>query len=95
MDIEGILAITLIFGGGTAFLLSISPVGRAIADRIRGSSTVSDEQVRRIEASNREVLDELEALRREMGEVHERIDFTERMITQSRQAALPPHDGTA
>ena len=35
MDMEGILAITFIFGGGTLFLLSISPVGKAIAERIR------------------------------------------------------------
>ena len=35
MDIEGVLAITFIFGGGTLFLLAISPVGKALADRIR------------------------------------------------------------
>ena len=35
MDMEGILAITFIFGGGTLFLLAISPVGRALAERIR------------------------------------------------------------
>ena len=35
MDMEGVLAITFIFGGGTLFLLSLSPVGRALAERIR------------------------------------------------------------
>ena len=36
MDIEGVLAIVFLFGGGTLFLLSISPIGRAVAERIRG-----------------------------------------------------------
>src|SRR5579884_2627339 len=35
MDVEGILAIVLIFGGGTLWLLSLSPVGKALAERIR------------------------------------------------------------
>jgi hypothetical protein len=33
--VEDILAITFIFGGGTLFLLAVSPVGRAFADRLR------------------------------------------------------------
>lgn len=36
MDVEGILAIIFLFGGGTAVALGFSPVGRAFADRIRG-----------------------------------------------------------
>ena len=39
VDPEGILAITFIFGGGSLFLLAISPVGKALADRIRHVST--------------------------------------------------------
>jgi hypothetical protein len=85
---EGILAITFIFGGGTLFLLSISPVGRAFAARIQGGM-VSDETVRRLEASHQEVVEELETVRRELGELHERMDFTERVLAQKRQTALP------
>ena len=33
---EDILAIILIFGGGTTIAISFSPVGKAIAERIRG-----------------------------------------------------------
>jgi len=90
---EGILAITFIFGGGTAFLLAISPVGRAFADRIRGGAIVSDDTIQRLEASHQEVLDELETVRRELSELHERMDFSERVLAQSRQTALPPADG--
>lgn len=90
---EGILAITFIFGGGTAFLLAISPVGRAVADRIRGGAIVGDETIHRLEASHQEVLDELDTVRRELMDLQERMDFSERVLAQNRQSALPPADG--
>jgi hypothetical protein len=77
MDIEGILAITLIFGGGTAFLLSISPIGKAIAERIRshGAQPLHDP----------ELLAEVDSLRRDVTELQERVDFTERLLSQSQE----------
>jgi hypothetical protein len=93
MDMEGVLAIIFIFGGGTAFLLAISPVGRAFADRIRGGGIVSDDTVRQLEASHQDVLEDLEAVRREVTELHERMDFTERVLAQKRHEGLPPGDG--
>lgn len=75
MDMEGILAITLIFGGGTLFLLSISPVGRAFADRLRGhAEPMQDPQL----------LAEVDALRQEVAELHERVDFAERILLKSQ-----------
>src|SRR5881398_2478521 len=41
MDIEGVLAIILIFGGGACIAIAFSPNGRAVADRIRGKSPPS------------------------------------------------------
>jgi hypothetical protein len=76
MDIEGVLAIILIFGGGTLFLLSISPVGKALADRLRG----------RVEpAQDPELLAEVDALRQEVAELHERVDFTERVLAETHE----------
>lgn len=82
---EDILAITFIFGGGTLFLLSISPVGKALADRIRGQ--VAPAPV------DPELLEELHALRREVSELHERVDFTERLLAQRGEAGRLP-EGT-
>ncbi len=79
MDIEGVLAITLIFGGGTLFLLSLSPVGRAIAERIRSRGAVP--------ARDHELLAEVDALRQEVSELHERVDFTERLLANQRTDA--------
>jgi hypothetical protein len=92
VDVEGILAIVFIFGGGTAFLLAISPIGKAIAARIQGGGTAApDEVVQRIEASQQAVLEELDDLRHDLVEMQERMDFAERMLAQQRQAgALPP-----
>jgi hypothetical protein len=79
MDMEGLFAITFIFGGGTLFLLAISPVGRALADRLRG----------RVEpAPDPELLAEVDALRQEVAELHERVDFTERMLSAHERNEL-------
>lgn len=73
---EGLFAITFIFGGGTLFLLSISPVGKALADRLRG----------RVEpAQDPELLAEVEALRHEVAELHERVDFAERILSANHE----------
>lgn len=86
---EDILAIILIFGGGSAFLLAISPIGQAIAARIRSSAPSADESVRRLQESQQAVLEEMEALRQEMTEIQERLDFAERLLAQQRDRALP------
>jgi len=87
MDIEGILAITLIFGGGTLFLLSISPVGRALADRLRGQVEP---------AHDPELLAEVDALRQEVAELHERVDFAERVLLKTQdRAELGKGEGSA
>jgi hypothetical protein len=78
MDMEGILAIIFIFGGGTCFLLSISPVGKALAERIRAKGPP---------AADPELLAEVDALRQEVSELHERVDFTERLLSQQQERA--------
>jgi hypothetical protein len=79
MDIEGILAITLIFGGVTVVLLSISPVGRALAERLRSHAAP---------AQDPELLAEVDALRQEVAELHERVDFAERILLKPERKEL-------
>jgi hypothetical protein len=76
MDMEGVLAIIFIFGGGTLFLLSVSPVGRALAERIRGQARTSQDP---------ELLADVDALRQEVAELHERVDFAERLLAQRQE----------
>ena len=71
---EGVLAIIFIFGGGTLFLLSISPVGKAFAERLRAHGAVA--------MHDPELLADVDALRQEVAELHERVDFAERLLAQ-------------
>jgi hypothetical protein len=85
MNMEGILAIIFIFGGGTLFLLAISPVGKAIADRIRhGTQPLGAGGI------EPEVLTEIEQLRQDVTELQERVDFAERLLTQKQTAGELP-----
>jgi len=74
---EDILALLLIFGGGTLVAISFSPVGRAFAERIRGGRTTGE--------TDPAVLDELDRVRTELAELHERVDFTERLLSKTRE----------
>lgn len=77
---EDILAILLIFGGGTLTALSFSPVGRAVADRLRhGSQPLPAPEV------DHAIYDELDRLRMDVSELQERVDFTERLLAKGEQ----------
>ncbi len=78
---EGILAIIFIFGGGTTLLLAYSPVGKALAERLRHGTTPAEDPA---------VIEELDRLRGEMNELHERMDFAERLLTQRREPEQLP-----
>lgn len=79
---EDILALILIFGGGTLVAISFSPIGRVIAERIRGDRS-------RV-APDPQVYEELDRMRQEMSELHERVDFTERLLAKAREAERLP-----
>jgi hypothetical protein len=83
MDIEGVLAIVLIFGGGTLFLLSVSPIGKAFADRIRAKT-------HELAPPDPQVLAEIDELRTQVAELHERVDFAERLLAERREAPQLP-----
>jgi hypothetical protein len=75
---EGILAIIFIFGGGTLFLLATSPIGKAMAERIRNSGPGP--------GMDPELLAEVDALRHDVAELAERLDFAERLLASKRES---------
>ncbi|MGH7547151.1 MAG: hypothetical protein ACREMM_03135 [Gemmatimonadales bacterium] len=83
---EGVFAIIFIFGGGTLFLLAISPVGKALAERIRrhGGTGISDDARAELEEFRSELLGEVQQLRTEVSELSERMDFAERLLAKNR-----------
>ena len=88
MDIEGVLAIIFLFGGGALVGLGFSPVGKAIADRIRGKHALPDiEDLRSEIAEARDAHGtDLDQVRQEVADLAERLDFAERMLAQQRES---------
>jgi Tfp pilus assembly protein PilO len=84
---EDILAIIMIFGGMTAVGLGFSPIGRALAERIRGKAgSPGGEELRAEFGEQHElVLEEVRQVHREVAELAERVDFAERMLAQQRE----------
>jgi hypothetical protein len=76
MTDHGVLTM-FFFSGATIVLLAISPIGRALAERIRGGPP---ERGPGLEDGIRE-------LRREVAELAERVDFVERL---SAARGAPP-----
>ncbi len=83
---EGILALFIpivAVGGFFAWMISLSPVGRAFAERLRhgpvppGGGNAED---------HAELAESVEQLRREVAELAERVDFTERLLGQQQAA---------
>ena len=85
---EDILTIIFLFGGGTLVGLGFSPIGRALADRIRGKHPLLDlEELRSELAEARDAHSaELDQVRQQVAELAERLDFTERMLAQQRES---------
>src|SRR5437667_4912513 len=92
---EGVLAIIFIFGGGSLFLLALSPVGRALAERIRrqGGAALPEDVRAELDALRSELSSEVQQLRVEVSELSERVDFAERLLAKQREGdrlAPPP-----
>jgi len=82
-DIVGLVAVVMLFGGGTVFLLAISPLGKALAARISGKKLVDDDLAAKLE--------EMQHLPEQLSELGERVDFLERLVAKQREAErLPP-----
>jgi hypothetical protein len=85
-----LISIVLVFGGFFSFLLAISPVGKAVAERIRrGGPDGPDALARRVD----NLIDEIEAVRSEVMELGERIDFVERLLPRGSDASVAPRGG--
>jgi len=90
--LEDILAIILLFGGGTVAAVAFSPIGRALADRIRGKVASSEDVSAELTEHREQTGAELDALRQQVGELAERLDFAERMLSKQKdtERLAPP-----
>jgi hypothetical protein len=87
-------AILTIFGGGTLVLLSITPVGKALAARIlgkKGATVGVDEETAEEVRQLRSDVEDLRHVGDQMSELAERVDFLERLVAKQREPErLPP-----
>jgi hypothetical protein len=79
---EDIFYAILVFGGGTVICLAFSPVGRAVAERIRGRGSNPE--------PDPAVHEELVRLREDLAELQERVDFAERLLAQRAEPTRLP-----
>jgi hypothetical protein len=78
---EFTMAMTMILSGVGLVFYVAGPVRKAWVRKIEGGGPIQDSHL----------LEEVDALRDRMGELEERLDFTERLLAQQRDAAeLPP-----
>lgn len=66
-------------GGFFAWMIALSPVGKAFAERLKHgpqAAGTGEEQA--------ELVESVEQLRREVAELAERVDFTERLLGQQQ-----------
>jgi hypothetical protein len=82
-----VIPMTVLFLSLAAIFILRGPFGKALADRL----------VRRTpdEREAQEVRGEIEALRRQLAEIEERLDFAERLLARQREPALPKPGGGA
>lgn len=79
-----VMTLGIIFG---LVQLTRGPVGQALARRIQGRAAETDGEVRTELA---ELRDQVDALRTTLEETQERLDFTERLLSQARPADRLP-----
>jgi hypothetical protein len=75
----GVFIPIVAMGGFFAWMIALSPVGKALAERLlHGSKAAGAPQ------DTPELMETVEELRREVAELAERVDFTERLLGQQR-----------
>jgi len=81
MPSEGVAILFLVSITGGFVLLY--PLVRALAERLRPRTGAGNEEM---QALREDVVQELQQMRREVAELGERMDFTERLLAKQREA---------
>jgi hypothetical protein len=85
MPLQDLLALIAVVGVGGWIL---RPIAQALAERLKGAR--AHESATTLDAVRDEVAGELRELRREVAELHERVDFAERLLTKGSAAGVRP-----
>lgn len=80
--IVGVFIPIVAVGGFFLWMISLSPLGKALAERLRHGPVPPGHGA--AAAGQDELAQGVEQLRREVAELAERVDFTERLLGQQR-----------
>lgn len=80
---EVLIPITFFLTVGLVFIAR-GEIGRAIAHAIRARAGAGGEEVTQLRGEVSDLRRDLEEVRQDLLETHERLDFTERLLAQSR-----------
>jgi DNA repair ATPase RecN len=86
MHPEGILFITGFFATVLTALVTLGPIGRAVADRLRSKGAAGS--LGAVQEQLDEVIQRLDDVQRQLGDVVERQEFSERMLSKARERGL-------
>lgn len=86
MHPEAAIAFLGFFASIITAIIGLGPIGRAIGDRVRGRATTGS--VAEVAEQLDEVLARLEDVQRQLGDLGERQEFTERMLAKARERGL-------
>jgi hypothetical protein len=85
-DIIAVFIPIIAVGGFFTWMISLSPVGKALAERLKHGPVPRDGVGTTEEHA--ELVESVEQLRREVAELAERVDFTERLLGQQKVGEL-------
>jgi len=79
------IPMSVLFLALAAIFVLRGPLGKGLADRLAGRAGPGDREVEQLRA-------DLDDVRRQLGEMQERLDFTERLLARERDAGrlAPP-----
>ena len=84
--VVGVFIPIVAVSGFFLWMISLSPLGKALAERLRRGAVAPPRDT----AEQAELLSAVEDLRREVAELAERVDFTERLLARQQPADRLP-----
>ncbi len=86
MHLEGNLVVVAVTALSMVGMVALGPIGRALADRLRGR--IPPAALPDIEERLDDISAQVQAVQRQLGEMVERQEFSERLLAQARERGL-------
>jgi len=93
MDMTAIVGILAVFVPTGAVVFSLTPIGRAIAQRIKGQCDIDSARFDEIQSALFDLRDAVERIGADYTELQDRVSFAERLLVTSgseRDSVLTP-----